>query len=124
MKLVIVEDEEALLGVLSEKMRKAGFEVLVARDGEEGMRVIEKSNPDLVLLDLILPKKDGFDVLLELKARQDLKMIPVIVLSNLDEDENLKKALRMGAEDYIVKTQHTVNEVVEKVADRLMQKGK
>jgi DNA-binding response OmpR family regulator len=124
MKLVIVEDEEALLGVLSEKMRKAGFEVLVARDGEEGMRVIEKSNPDLVLLDLILPKKDGFEVLLELKARQDLKMIPVIVLSNLDEDENLKKALRMGAEDYIVKTQHTVNEVVEKVADRLMQKGK
>lgn len=124
MKLVIVEDEEALLGVLSEKMRKAGFEVLVARDGEEGMRVIEKSNPDLVLLDLILPKKDGFEVLLELKARQDLKMIPVIVLSNLDEDENLKKALRMGAEDYIVKTQHTINEVVEKVADHLTQKGK
>ena len=124
MKIVIVEDEEILIKVLKEKFEKEGFKVSLAADGVEALSVIKKAKPDLVLLDLVLPKKDGFEVLEEMKASGDLKMIPVIVLSNLGQDEEIKRALNLGAKDYLVKTQHPINEVVEKVRDYLMSKGK
>jgi len=118
MRIVIVEDEIALVKVLGEKFKREGFDVSVATNGEDAVRVIRSQEPDLVLLDLILPKKDGFAVL------QELKPIPVVVLSNLGEDENLKRALKMGAVDYLVKTQHPINEVVEKVRGHLMSRSK
>jgi DNA-binding response OmpR family regulator len=124
MKILIIEDEEALLKVLQEKFINADFDVVVAKDGEEGVAVANKEKPDLVLLDLVLPKRDGFEVLEDLKSSDDLKNTPVIVLSNLGEDENLKKALKMGAEDYLVKTQHPINEVIERVKNRLLSKSK
>jgi len=124
MKVLIIEDEEALRKVLEEKMEHAGFEVFGAKDGVEGSDMAKSKNPDIVLLDLILPKRSGFDVLGMLKGDPELKDIPVIVLSNLAEDENLKKALQMGAEDYFVKSQHPINEVVEKVKNRLLEKSR
>lgn len=114
-KLVLVEDEEILRVVLKEKFEEAGFEMSVAVDGEEAVPLIQEINPKVVILDLLLPKKNGFDVLQELKADSSLKNIPVIILSNLGQDEEIKRALQLGAADYFVKTQHPIKEVVEKI---------
>ena len=122
MKVVIVEDEEILLKVLQEKFKQAGFEIASAVDGSEAISVVKKFMPDVVVLDLILPKKTGFEVLEEIKSDPQLKQIPVVVLSNLGQDDDIKKALQLGAEDYIVKTQHPINEVVEKVKGKLIRK--
>jgi DNA-binding response OmpR family regulator len=124
MKVLIIEDEEALRKVLQEKLERSGFETFVAKDGAEGLDMAKGKNPDIILLDLILPKHTGFEVLDALKKDEELKNIPVFVLSNLAEDENLKRALQMGAEDYFVKSQHPINEVVEKVKSRLMEKSR
>ena len=124
MKVLIVEDEEALRKVLQEKIQDSGFEAFTAKDGDEAWNMAKSKNPDIILLDLILPKRNGFEVLGMLKQDPELKDIPVIVLSNLSEDENLKKALAMGAEDYLVKVQHPINEVVEKIKDHLLQKSR
>lgn len=123
MKILIVEDEEILLKVLQEKFEKEKFAVSVAMDGEVVLPIVRREHPDLILLDLILPKKNGFDVLTELKADPELKNIPVVALSNLGQDEDIKRALSLGATDYLVKTQHPINEVVEKVNNYLL-KGK
>lgn len=124
MKVLIVEDEEALRKVLQEKMEHAGFETFAAKDGDEGWDMAKNKNPDIILLDLILPKHTGFDVLATLKQDPGLKDVPVFILSNLAEDESLKKALAMGAEDYFVKAQHPINEIVEKVKARLFEKSR
>ncbi len=124
MKIVIVEDEEALSKVLAEKFSKNGFETSVAKNGGEAIDVIRKNMPDIIALDLLLPRKNGLKILEEIKADPELKPIPVIVLSNLGEDEDIKTALRLGAEDYLVKSQHPINEVVEKFKMRLLSKSK
>lgn len=124
MKVLIIEDEEALRKVLQEKMQSVGLETFAAKDGVEGWDMIQAKNPDIILLDLILPKMDGFEVLTMMKKDPEFKNIPVIVLSNLAEDESLKKALQMGAEDYFVKAQHPINEVVETVKNRLIQRSR
>ena len=119
MNIVIVEDERILANVLEEKFTREGFAVKVAYSGEEALPLIKKNHPELILLDLVLPKKSGFDVLKDLKADPELKMIPVIILSNLGEAEDLKKGLELGAEDYLIKAQHPLKEVVEKVKRHL-----
>lgn len=119
-KIVIVEDEEALARVLKEKFEDEEFEVELAMDGKVALEIIQKTNPDLVLLDLMLPKRDGIEVLRDIKADQELKRLPVIVLSNLDGDEDIKQAIALGAKDYFVKSQHPIKEVVEKVKDFLI----
>lgn len=119
-KIVIVEDEEALARVLKEKFEDEEFEVELAMDGKAALEIIQKTRPDLVLLDLMLPKRDGIDVLKDLKADNELKHLPVIVLSNLDGDEDIKQAITLGAKDYFVKSQHPIKEVVEKVRDFLI----
>ena len=119
-KIVIVEDEEALARVLKEKFEGEEFIVELAMDGKVALPVIQKMRPDLVLLDLMLPKRDGIDVLKDIKADRDLENLPVIVLSNLDGDEDIKQAISLGAKDYFVKSQHPIKEVVEKVKDFLI----
>ncbi len=115
MKILIVEDEEALAMVLGEKLQKLEHEVRIAKDGEVAITLAHSFKPEMILLDLILPKKDGFAVLKELKNDPELSEVPVIVLSNLGEDDNIKKALSLGAKDYFVKSQHPINEIVEKI---------
>lgn len=123
MKILIVEDEDALARVLREKLEKEDYEVEVVDNGADAFSVAEKTRPDIVILDLILPKKDGFEVLAELKADAELKTVPVVVLSNLGEDEHIKRAFSLGASDYFVKTQHPLLEIVEKVKAQLTRGG-
>lgn len=113
-KILIAEDEEVLLNVLKDRFEAEGWEVAVAKDGEETIAAIEKTPFDLVLLDLLMPKIDGFEVLKEVKSNPELKDIPIMVLSNLGGDEDIKKAMALGADDYYVKTQHPMSEIVEK----------
>ncbi len=115
LKIVLVEDDEILAKVLYEELLEADFDVFQAFDGEEGLNLAKSKKPDLVLLDLVLPKKPGFDVLEELKKSPVTHDIPVIVLTMLGRDDDIKKGLRLGANDYIVKSQHAVGEIVEKV---------
>lgn len=120
MKIVIVEDEDALAQVLREKFEKEKFDVKIAVDGEAALPTIKSFMPDMILLDLLLPKKSGLDVLREIKSEEGAKDIPVIILSNLGGDEDIKEGLSLGAKDYFVKTQHPINEVVDKVKESLL----
>jgi DNA-binding response OmpR family regulator len=117
--VLIVEDEDFLIRTLQDNLNVEGCAVDVARDGEEAIARVSKKKPDIILLDILMPKKDGFFVLEELKKNPEWKLIPVIVLSNLGEDTEIKKALEMGANDYFVKSQHPIEEVIEKVKDYL-----
>lgn len=115
MNVLVVEDEEKFRKVLQEKLERSGFETMAAKDGDEGWEMAKNSKPDIILSDLIMPKRSGFDLLSKLKKDFDLRNVPVIILSNLADDEELKKVLQMGAADYFVKSQHTIEEVVDKV---------
>lgn len=123
-KILIVEDEDALSRVMSEKLKSGGYETEIARDGAAAFPAARKFKPDLILLDLLLPKKNGFEVLDDLKKNTDLRNIPVIVLSNLDQDEDIKKAMAGGAADYFVKSQHPINEIIEKVGENMVTPAK
>lgn len=121
MKILIVEDEQVLSKVFKEKFAKSGFETKVSADGEAAMLDVVAFKPDVIVLDLVLPKKNGFTVLKEIKENQDISMIPVIVVSNLGEDSDIKRVLSLGAADYFVKSQHPINEIVEKVKSVLTE---
>lgn len=114
-KIIIIEDDEILSKVLCTELTDAGFEALPAFDGESGLQLVRSVKPNLVLLDLILPKKHGLEVLEEIKKNLGTRDIPVIILTLLGEDETIKKGLRLGAEDYLVKSSHALGEIVEKV---------
>ncbi len=114
-KILIAEDEDVLSNVLKDRFEAEGWEVTTVKDGVEAMGAINKEPKfDLVLLDLLMPKKDGFEVLKEVMGNPELKSLPIIVLSNLGGDDDIKKALALGAKDYFVKTQHPMSEIVEK----------
>jgi DNA-binding response OmpR family regulator len=115
LKIVLIEDDEILAKVVYEELIEADFDVFKAFNGEEGLELARSKKPDLVLLDLILPKKHGFDVLEELKKSPVTHSIPVIILTMLGRDDDIKKGLKLGANDYIVKSQHAVSEIVERV---------
>lgn len=121
MKILIAEDEEILRKVLSEKFKKEKFMVEAATDGEAALSLAKSFKPDMILLDIIMPKKDGLEVLEELKSDNDLQDIPVIMVSILGEDEKIKKALKLGAVDYLIKTQHSINEVVDIVKKHILK---
>ena len=116
-KILLIEDDEILSKVLNEELKELGFDIIQSFDGEDGLKKITDVKPDLVLLDLILPKKHGFDVLEEMKSNSEVKDIPVIILTMLGRDEDIKKGLQLGANDYIVKSQHAVSEIVEKIKE-------
>ena len=111
--ILIIEDEEVLLRALYIRLKKLGFIISSATDGETGLQVAQRIKPDLILLDLILPKMGGFEVLEVLKADLAFKKIPIIVLSNLGDNKDIKKAKSLGATDYFVKA-NTKLEVIEK----------
>ena len=117
--VLITEDEDFLVRTLQDNLTAEGITVDIAKDGEEAIKKIAENKPDLILLDLLMPKKDGFYVLEELKKNPKWKLIPVIILSNLGEDKEIKRAMDMGANDYFVKSQHPIDEVVKKVKEYL-----
>ena len=118
-KILFVEDEPTLQKTLGDVLAKEGYDIKTASDGEEGLALAKKFKPDLMLLDLILPKKDGFTVLKEIKADEELKYIPVIVLTNLEGTSDVEKVLELGATTYLVKANYDLGEVVERVKQAL-----
>lgn len=122
-KITIIEDDQVLARVLQDELEEAGFSVSVIEDGEIALTGIENERPDLVLLDLLLPNKHGFVILEEMKKSAVLRNIPVIILSMLGSDDDIKKGLQLGANDYFVKSQHPVAEIVEKVKNFLAREA-
>lgn len=114
-KVLIVEDDDFLRSLAVTKLEKEGFSVLMAADGQTGLATATAEIPDLIILDLMLPVMSGFDVLKTLKATDATKNIKVIVFSNLGEDSDIKTCLDMGANDYLVKANFTLDELVEKI---------
>jgi DNA-binding response OmpR family regulator len=113
--VVIVEDEKMLADMYATKFAMEGFDAQKANDGQAGFDLVKEEKPDIVLLDIIMPKIDGFGVLKMLKDEASLKKIPVILLTNLGQEEDIKKGKELGAADYFVKANHTPAEVVQKV---------
>lgn len=118
-KILIVEDEEFLVRALKDNLESEGYAVDTAANGEEAMERIRKNRPNLILLDILMPRSDGFYVLEEVKKSSEWKLIPVIILSNLGGDTEIKRSLELGADDYFVKSQHPIEEVIERVKEYL-----
>jgi len=114
-KILLVEDEDILANMYRLKISKAGYQVEVADDGEQGLVMAKKNRPDLILLDVIMPKKDGFTMLKELKSDVSLKKIPVFLLTNLGQEEDIKKGKELGAIDYFIKANFTPGELLIKI---------
>ena len=119
-KILIVEDDTILSKVITEELQEAGFEVIQAFDGEKGLEMTKEQKPNLVLLDIMMPKMNGLEVLESLKNNSETQNIPVFILTVLGADEDIRKGLELGAKDYIVKSQHAVSEIVEKI-DKFME---
>jgi len=113
--ILVIEDEPTLQKTLQEILTQEGFIVLSASDGELGLELALKHKPDLILLDLILPKKDGFEVLKELKADEITREIPIVILTNLEGSIDVQRALELGATTYLVKANYELEDVIEKV---------
>ena len=118
-KILLVEDEEIMISLLQKKLTKEGYEISVARDGEEGLKAMREVRPDLVLLDIIMPKMGGFEVMEEMGKDKNLKDIPVIVISNSGQPVEIDKAQRLGAKDWLIKTEFDPQEVVDKVVKQI-----
>lgn len=118
-KILFIEDESALQKTFGEILSQEGYEMIPALDGETGLKMAKTKKPDLILLDLILPKVHGFDVLKQLKEDPETKEIPVIILTNLEGIGDVDKAIGLGATTYLVKAQYTLEEVLEKIKKAL-----
>jgi len=118
-QILIIEDESALQKSLGEVLSQEGYNVAAALDGEIGLRLAQNEKPDLILLDLILPKLNGLEVLKKLKEDKTTKEIPVLVLTNLEGLAEIDKVLELGAVSYLVKAQYKLEEVVEKIKNTI-----
>jgi len=114
-KILIVEDDKFVRELIVQKLTEEKFEVSSAKDGEEGVKKAESEKPDLILLDLILPGIDGFEVLSRIRKNPETEKISIIVLSNLDEKGDVDRGVKLGANDYLIKAHFTPKEIVEKV---------
>lgn len=114
-KILIIEDDNFLLSLIVDKFTQLGFEAEAASDGEDGFNKILKNKYDLILLDMILPKMDGFKVLEEVKKNPSLKGLPIIVASNLYDKNDIDKAVSLGAADYIIKAYNSPENIVDRV---------
>ena len=114
-KILIVEDDAFLLSMYTTKFELEGYEVIGAEDGETGLKKVSKEMPNIVLLDIMLPNMDGFDVLRALKADKKVANIPVILLTNLGQKHEIEEGLALGAQDYLIKAHFMPSEVVDKI---------
>lgn len=122
LKILVVEDEEILLTALAEELKQQGFEVVGAKDGVEGLEKAASEQPDLMLLDLVMPRLDGLGTLKQMKAQDKTKNIPVVILTNLSDYDKISEALSMGAMDYLVKANYRLEELVAKIKTVLQRK--
>jgi len=114
-KVLIVEDDSFVAEVYSTKLLEMGHGVQIAQNGEEGLALVEKEKPDLILLDILMPVMGGIEMLEALKKKAEWKNIPVILLTNVGEKESIQKVRNLGVQDYIIKSHFTPAEVIEKI---------
>jgi two-component system alkaline phosphatase synthesis response regulator PhoP len=115
MKILLIEDDKLLRELLSKKISKCGYEIECACDGEGGLKMLQQNIPDLILLDIIMPRKSGFEVMVEMKKYDNLKNVPIIIVSNSGQPVEIDRARQMGVKDWIVKTEFDLDEVIDKI---------
>lgn len=120
-KIVIIEDEDILGKIITSKLQAESYQVTLATDGEQGINKIKEIVPDLILLDMVMPKKNGYEVLRDIKADNNIKNIPIIVISNSGQQSEIERVVDLGVQDYIIKAQFSPEEVLEKVRKYLNQ---
>jgi len=118
-KVLVIEDDQRINKVYTVKLSVEGIKVATAIDGEEGLRKVYSELPDLIILDLMLPKKSGFEILKEIKADSRVKHIPVLILSNLAQEKEIDEGMALGADGYIVKSNVSIQQVVEKIKETI-----
>ena len=116
-KVLVVEDDPLLLDLYRLKLTGEGHAVVTAINGREGVEAAQAARPDLILLDILMPEVDGYTALRQLKASPATKNIPAIIFSNLSQDAEIKKGLKLGADDYVIKTSLTPTQLAEKVKE-------
>lgn len=117
--ILIIEDDKFLRELLSRKLEKSGFNISMVIDGEEALRKIKEEEYEIILLDLVLPGVDGFEILKEIKKNPKTSKTPVIILSNLGQQEEVERGLRLGAVDYLIKAHFTPDEIIQKIENIL-----
>ncbi|HEX7586083.1 MAG TPA: response regulator [Patescibacteria group bacterium] len=122
-KIMIVEDDSFVMDIYQTKLSQEGYTVIEARDGLDAIKKLEKEKPDLILLDIIMPNMDGLEVLKKIKADEKFSNIPVILLTNLSQKEEINLGLGLGANDYLIKSHFTPSEVLEKIKIHLPEKN-
>jgi len=122
-KVLLIEDDKFLRSICMKKLAKEEFEIMEASDGEEALKLLETKVSDIILLDIVLPSMDGFEVLSKIKSHSnpEVAKVPVLMLSNLGQDEDVKKALDLGANDYLIKANFTTQEIVEKIRSTMKE---
>lgn len=123
-KILLIEDEPDLADLFSAALKKSGFTVEVIMDGANALSLIKKVKPDLVLLDLIIPKKDGYEVLKEIKCDKTTSKTLIYVFSNLTQKAEIDRAMKLGAKEYLIKSDYTPSKLVEKINEILCLNGK
>jgi CheY-like chemotaxis protein len=118
-KILLVEDEKIMINLLEKKLKQEGYDVTVALDGEDGLEKMKEIKPDIVLLDIIMPKKGGFEVMEEMNEDSELKKIPVVIISNSGQPIELGRARELGAKDWLIKTEFDPQEVLDKVVQQI-----
>ncbi len=117
--ILIIEDEKSVSDMYKTHLENKGYQIAVSSNGKEGMELAKKEKPDLILLDIILPQKDGFTVLGKLKADKSTKKIPIVLLTNLGQDDDKKRGKDLGARDYLIKANLTPSQIGEKIKEYL-----
>ena len=120
-KILIVEDEKILGEMYQDKFIQAGFKVILTHSAEEGLRVVQKEKPDIILLDILLPRENGISFLTKLRGNPKISNIPVVAFSNYDDPDTKRDARRLGAKDYLIKTNYTPSEIVTKIKQLLSE---
>ena len=118
-KILIVEDEELLLNLLKKKLEELNYEVFIAKDGIMGLKAIKENELDLILLDVVMPKMGGFELLEKMGEDETIKKIPVVIISNSGQPVEIEKAKKLGASDWLIKTEFDPQEVVDKVIKQI-----
>ncbi len=114
-KILIIEDDKFLLKAYEIKFKQSDFDVILATDGISGFELVEKEKPSLIILDLMLPGMNGFEFLKKIKSDEKLKNIPVIVVSNLGQKNDCEKAIKLGAKEFLIKTNYSLEEIIKKI---------
>lgn len=118
-KILVIEDEDSLSEVLFNKLTLEGFDVLVAKDGFEGLRLASENHPDLIILDIIMPEMDGISMLQKLRNNDWGKDVPVIMLTNLSDTDKISEVMTLGVDDFLVKANWEISDLVKKIKEKL-----